>query len=119
MQKKQLIIGTMGLALVLTGLILFLSGSKPLTQGTISGYPVTINKTLTMSQSNGSDYIIIPVNTDMTHTLVTGSSEGMNYEPLSTYLSGLDTTVPKEIEYRSTTDEDEITVRIIISDDLR
>ncbi len=71
---------------LLTALILFLSSSTPLTQGTISGYPIKINKTLTISQSDGSDSIIIPVNTDMTHTLVTGHSEGLNYEPLSTYL---------------------------------
>ena len=56
MQKKHIIIGVTGLTL-LTALILFLSSSTPLTQGTISGYPITINKTLTISQSDGSDYI--------------------------------------------------------------
>lgn len=119
MKKKQkIMIGI--IAALLTALVAIILIPKPQsTQGVISGYDVRINKKVEITHTDGIDYLIIPVNTDMSGALVTSIPEGLGLKPLSDYLSELETTYPKEIEYQSVGDDIQMNLHIIISDDLR
>lgn len=119
MQKKQwILVGATAVLLSLLVMIALLPKAKSVT-GIISGYNVSINKDIEITQTDGQDYLIIPVNTDMKDTSVVSTPEGLGLKPLSDYLSALDTLDPKEIEYVSTDNDIEIRLNIIISDDLK
>lgn len=116
--KKTIAFGVIIASIVMLTVVFFIPEN---TNGTINGYSVKINKEVEISQTNGVDYIIVPVNTnlkDITIELDTGDDK-ISLETLESFMSNLDTLVPQEIEYKSTAEEVDLHMQIIISDDLR
>lgn len=105
--------------LLIGGVLLTLGGKE--TKGTLSGLPATVNTKVTIEQTNNQDYIIIPVNTDLSKAEVTVTLDGKPtvIEGVSQFMTGLDTLVPSETNYKSTTDTLELDINFIVSDDLR
>lgn len=115
---REILLGLIVVALVALALVTM--GTKG-AQGTLSGHPVAINKKVEVSQTNGVDYIIIPVNSDLSdvEVVLDTGKEKVNLAMLEDFMEDLDTLIPTEIEYRSTAEEIAFDIRIIISDDLR
>lgn len=119
--RKYKAISFVGLmVLLLIGVVILPLGGKE-TKGTLSGLPATVNTKVTIEQTNGQDYIIIPVNTDLSKAEVTVTLDGKPtvIEGVSQFMTGLDTLVPSETNYKSTTDTLELDINFIVSDDLR
>lgn len=119
--RKYKAVSFVGLmVLLLIGAVILPLGGKE-TKGTLSGLPATVNTKVTIEQTNNQDYIIIPVNTDLSKAEVTVTLDGKPtvIEGVSQFMKGLDTLVPSETNYKSTTDTLELDINFIVSDDLR
>lgn len=119
--RKYKAVSFVGLmVLLLIGVVILSLGGKE-TKGTLSGLPATVNTKVTIEQTNSQDYIIIPVNTDLSKAEVTVTLDGKPtvIEGVSQFMTGLDTLVPSETNYKSTTGTLELDINFIVSDDLR
>lgn len=108
------------LLLVMSGMsALYFRG--PISKGVVNGYEMSINKKVQMEHMHGLDYILIPVNANLKDSKVEVVQGGNKYrlEDFELFLEGLDTLVPKEINYKNQSNDTNLDINIIISDDLK
>lgn len=115
MTKKNKII----LTFIIAGLIMVvaISATKPKLQNTtLNGHTVTINnRDIEVMLNGGRDYIIVPVNTKLSKIEILSVDGEYDFTPLNEFIRDIDTLEPQEIEYSN----EDLTVNIIVSDDLR
>ena len=105
--------------------ILVLIGVKNIpkthTVGTLGDYEITLNKTVEISETGVDNYIIIPVNSDFkkVRVFITRHGQERAFTELEEVLLTLDTLRPNESEHTFKLENDQITIKLIVADNLR